>query len=95
MKKSVNIAWIVIPIMLVLALVALLVVAAYDEGIIRNNFLVKLCFGLLSFFSFPFKYFEAWKIFTRWWAFILYFLNVIFWAIILVYIVKLLKALYE
>jgi hypothetical protein len=80
-----------LPIMLTIGFLALLTVAAHDEGMISENALVKVCLLLVSFFSFPFKHMENWKIFTGWWSVVLYFLNVTFWAISFFYLFRLFK----
>jgi len=78
--------------MLIIGFVALFVLAAHDEGMIKKNLLVKICSVICNFFYFPLWYIEG-KIMPSSNVFfvVMYFINITLWAILFAFLFRLFK----
>lgn len=87
---------ILLAIMLVIGFFSLLIVAAHDEGMIKNIFLVKICSVVVKFFYFPLWYVEH-KIMPSSNTFfvVMYFVNIILWTLVIYFSIYFIRKIYN
>jgi hypothetical protein len=77
--------------LLVVGVISLIVVAGNDEGMMNNNFIVYPCKVVVKTLQFPLytitNFFKG-KPFNGYFGLLIYFVNIVFWAVIITFASK-------